>query len=51
MHVAENLLAAGLGQLPRLGLNALAFSARRHPRIAVFHRLLIAVIYAKEKLF
>jgi hypothetical protein len=27
MHVAENLLAAGFGQLPPLGLDALAFSA------------------------
>ena len=27
MYVAENLPAAGLGQLPRLGLDALAFAA------------------------
>jgi hypothetical protein len=37
MHVAENLSASGLGQLPRLGVNALAFSARRYPCIPVFH--------------
>jgi hypothetical protein len=37
MHVAENLLAAGLAQLPRLGLDALAFSAGRYPRIAILH--------------
>ena len=37
--------------LPRLGLDALAFSAGRYPRIAVFHGSLMAVIYAKEKRF
>jgi hypothetical protein len=37
-HVAENLPAASLGKLPRLGLDALAFPAGRYPRIAVFHR-------------
>jgi hypothetical protein len=37
MHVAENLLASGLGQLPRLCVNALALAARRYPCIAVFH--------------
>jgi len=37
MHVAENLLASGLGQLPGLGVNALALTARRYPRVAVSH--------------
>jgi hypothetical protein len=37
MHVAENLPASGLGQLPRLRVNALALSARRYPCIPVFH--------------
>jgi hypothetical protein len=37
MHVAENLPASGFGQLPGLGVNALAFSARRYPCITVFH--------------
>jgi hypothetical protein len=37
MHVTDNLLAAGLGQLPRLGLDALAFAAGGDPRIPVFH--------------
>ena len=37
MHVAENLSASGLGQLPRLGVNALALSARRYPCVTVFH--------------
>jgi hypothetical protein len=36
-HVAENLSASGLGQLPRLGVNALALAARRYPCIPVFH--------------
>ena len=32
-HLAEHLLAPGLGQLPHLGVNALA--ARRYPHAAV----------------
>jgi hypothetical protein len=37
MRVAENLSASGLGQLPRLGGNALALAARRYPCVTVFH--------------
>jgi hypothetical protein len=37
MHVAEYLLASGLGQLPGLGVSALALATRRHPCVAVFH--------------
>jgi hypothetical protein len=51
MHVAENLPASGLGQLPRLGLNALALSAVGYSCIAVFHAWLMAATYAKEKPF
>jgi hypothetical protein len=51
MHVAENLFASRLGQLPRLGVNALAFAARRHTRIAVFHGVIMQLIYAAKKAF
>jgi hypothetical protein len=48
-HFAEHFFASGLGELAHVGLNALA--VRGYPRIAVFHALLMAVIYAKEKPF
>jgi hypothetical protein len=51
MHVAENLSASGLGQLPRLGVNALALSARRYPCIPVFHGVVMQLIYAAKKPF
>jgi len=51
MYVAEHLAASRLGQLPRLGVNALAFPARRHSRIAVFHKVIMQLIYAAKKPF
>src|SRR5208283_2462298 len=49
MHVAENLPASGLGQLPRLGVNALALSARRYPCITVFHGVDYAPRFCTKK--
>ena len=48
-HFAEHLFAPGLGELAHLSVNAL--TVRRYPRIAVFHALLMTVIYAKQKPF
>jgi hypothetical protein len=42
-HFAEHFFASGLGELAHLGVNALA--VRRYPRVAVFHALLMEVIY------
>jgi hypothetical protein len=47
MHVAENLSASGLGQLPDLSVNALA--ARRYPCVTIFHGLIMQPIYAAKK--
>jgi hypothetical protein len=51
VDVAVHLLASGLGELPLLCVNALALAARRYARITVFHAVLMAVTYAKEKPF
>src|SRR4029077_11768682 len=48
MHVAENLLAASLGQLAGLRVNALALAARRYPCVAVFHAALCTYISHKK---
>jgi hypothetical protein len=48
-HFAEHFFASGIGELAHLGVNALAVA--RYPGVAVFHALLMAVTYAKEKLF
>jgi hypothetical protein len=50
MQVADNLLVSGLGQLPRLGVNALALAARGYPCIPVFHAAIMQLIYAAKKL-
>jgi len=46
---AKHFFASGFGQLAHLCVDA--WAVRRYPRIAVFHALLMAAIYAKEKPF
>ena len=48
-HFAEHLTRPVLPQ--RRDLSGHALAVRRYPGIAVFHALLMAVIYAKEKPF
>jgi hypothetical protein len=48
MHVTENLLASGLGQLLRLGVNALALAARRYLAYPYFMASLCTYILHKK---
>ena len=50
MQVAEHLLASRPGQLPCLCVSAFALAARRYPRVAVFHWIIVQRIICSKNI-